>query len=100
MELKLDEIKAGGHHSDELFQQILKDIMVGLRKKMVQPVLEENRKLAASLEQFREEDRAAIRDLLQRLETLENKIQQVPLMILAALRDAINQAGGGIRDAQ
>lgn len=99
MELKLDEIK-GSHHSDELFQQILKDIMLGLRKKMVQPVLEENKKLANSLEQFREEDRMATRELLQRLDTLEEKIQQVPLLILAALRDAINQAGGGIRDAQ
>ncbi|TEB05004.1 hypothetical protein Psch_03767 [Pelotomaculum schinkii] len=99
MELKLDEVK-GGHNGDELFQQMLKDIMTGLRKKMVQPVLEENRKLASSLEQFREEDRAAITELLQRLEVLENKIQQVPLVILAALRDAINQAGGGNKDAQ
>ncbi|HBC94583.1 MAG TPA: hypothetical protein DCZ10_17220 [Pelotomaculum sp.] len=99
MELKPDEGR-GGHSGDELFQQMLKDIMTGLRKKMVQPVLEENRKLASSLEQFREEDRAAIRELLQRLESLENKIQQVPLVILAALRDAINQAGGGIEDAQ
>jgi Na+/phosphate symporter len=100
MELKLGEIKSSGCHSDELFQQILQDIMTGLRKKMVQPVLEENKKLASSLEQFREEERAAIRELLQRLEELENKIQQIPLLILAALRDAINQAGGGIRDAQ
>jgi len=100
MEIKLDEFKAGGHQSDELFQKLLQDIMTGLRKKMVQPVLEENKRLASSLEQFREEDRVAIRELLQRLETLENKIQQVPLVLLAALRDAINQAGGGIRDAQ
>ncbi|MDD4237438.1 MAG: hypothetical protein PHT62_02600 [Desulfotomaculaceae bacterium] len=100
MELKLNELNDGDHHSDELFQEILKDIMAGLRKKMVQPVLEENKKLASSLEQFREEDRAAIRELLQRLEALENKIQQVPLVILAALRDAINQSGGGSKDAQ
>lgn len=100
MELKLNEIKSGVHQSDDLFQQILMDIMAGLRKKMVQPVLEENKKLAASLEQFREEDRAAIRELLQRLEALENKIQQLPLVILAAIRDAINQTGGGIKDAQ
>jgi NAD-specific glutamate dehydrogenase len=99
MELKLDKIK-GSQQGDELLQQILKDIMAGLRKKMVQPVLEENRKLASDLNQFREEDRAAIRELLQRLEELEDKIQQVPLVILAALRDAINQAGGGSKDAQ
>lgn len=99
MELKLDEVKCV-HHGDELFQEILKDIMNGLRKKMVQPVLEENRKLALSLEQFQAEDRAAIRELLQRLDALENKIQQVPLVILAALRDAINQAGGGNKDDQ
>jgi cell fate (sporulation/competence/biofilm development) regulator YmcA (YheA/YmcA/DUF963 family) len=99
MELKLDEVKCG-YQNDELFQQILKDIMLGFRKKMIQPVLEENKKLACNLEQFREEDRMAIRELLQRLETLEEKIHQLPLVILAALRDAINQAGGGIRDAQ
>lgn len=99
MELKVDEIKSGVP-SDELFQQILRDIMAGLKKKMVQPVLEENKKLASSLEQFREEDLAAIRELLQRLEIVENKIQQLPLVILAAIRDAINQTGGGLKDAQ
>lgn len=99
MELKIDNFNSN-HNADEVFQQILTDIMTGLRNKMVQPVLEENRKLANRLEQFQEEDRAAIRELMQRLEVLENKIQQVPLLILAAFRDAINQAGGVSKDAQ
>lgn len=99
MELKIDNFNSN-HNADEVFQQILTDIMTGLRNKMVQPVLEENRKLANRLEQFQEEDRAAIRELMQRLEVLENKIQQVPLLILTAFRDAINQAGGVSKDAQ
>jgi len=99
MELKLEEVK-GSQHVDEFLQQILKDIMAGLREKMVQPVLDENRKLAAGLNQFREEERTAVKELQKRLDDLESKIQQVPLVILAAFRDAINQSGGWNRDVR
>lgn len=93
MDLKLE--KAG----DELVQQMLRDILVGLRTKLVQPVLEENLRIAGRLEELKEQDRAGVAELAQRLEALENKVQQVPLVILAALRDAINQAGGGNQNA-
>ena len=95
----LDEGKFGINENDALQQQILTDIMTGLKKKMLQPVLEENRKLAAKIEQLREEEQAANKELLHRVEALESSIQQLPLTLLAALRDAINQAGGGMEGA-
>lgn len=39
-----------------------------------------------------------MKELKERLEALEDKVQQIPLMILAALRDAISQVGGGSFD--
>ena len=87
-----------GHAGDELIQQLIKDILSGLKKKMVQPVLEENQKIAGRLEVLKAEDRAMMKELKERLEALEDKVQQIPLMILAALRDAISQVGGGSFD--
>lgn len=98
MELKLDGLKVE-KAGDELIQQMLRDILLGLRTKLVQPVLEENLRIAGRLEELKTQDRAGLEELIERLEALENKVQQVPLAILAALRDAINQAGGGNRDA-
>lgn len=96
--LKLDGLnveKAG----DDLIQQMLLDILAGLKAKLVQPVLEENIRISGRLEELKVQERARVMELLERLEALENKVQQVPLVILSALRDAINQAGGGNRDA-
>lgn len=92
------EGKKYGHSGDELIQQLLKDILSGLKKKMVQPVLEENQRVAERLEALKAEDRAMMEELKERLEVLEDRVQQVPLMILAALRDAISQTGGGSFD--
>lgn len=94
MEFKLEGLKAE-KAGDELIQQLLLDILLGLRKKMVQPVLEGNQKIAGRIEELRAQDLAGLTELKERLESLENKIQQVPLIVLAALRDAINEAGGG-----
>jgi hypothetical protein len=55
--------------------------------------------LAAKIEQLRAEGQTANKELLLRVEVLESTIQQMPLMLLAALRDAINQVGGGMEDA-
>ena len=88
----MDERKSE-HASDDLIQQLLRDILSGLKKKMVQPVLEENQKIAGRLEALKAEDQALLKELKERLEALENKVQQIPLVILAALRDAISQIG-------
>ncbi|MCL6635112.1 MAG: hypothetical protein K6T29_05010 [Peptococcaceae bacterium] len=84
---------------DQVIQQMLGDILAGLKAKLVRPVLEENLKIAARLEEMMVQDRATVARLMERLEALEEKVQQVPLAILASLRDAINQAGGGNQDA-
>jgi len=95
--LKLEKGQAE-NNGDRLIQQMLTDILVGLRVKMVQPVLEENKKIAGLLEELKGQDRAGVAELLERLDTLEDQVRQAPLAILAALRDAINRAGGGNRD--
>ena len=97
MSLRVDEQKSE-HAGDDLIQQLLRDILSGLKKKMVQPVLEENQKIAGRLEALKAEDQALLKELKERLEALENKVQQIPLVILAALRDAISQTGGGSLD--
>ena len=90
----LDGVKTS-QAGDELIQQLLKDILSGLKKKMVQPVLEENKRIAERLEVLKAEDRAIMKELKERLDVLEAKVQQIHLMILAALRDAISQDSGG-----
>ena len=52
----LDGVKTS-QAGDELIQQLLKDILSGLKKKMVQPVLEENKRIAERLEVLKAEDR-------------------------------------------
>ncbi len=88
---RTDVEKAG----DELIQKMLGDILLGLKAKMVQPVIDGNTKIASRLEEFEAGNRVRIAEILERLETLESEVQRLPLVILTAIRDAINQAGGG-----
>ncbi|MFX4261892.1 hypothetical protein ACOBQJ_06795 [Pelotomaculum propionicicum] len=80
---------------DELIQKMLGDILFGLKAKMVQPVIDGNTKITSRLEEFEAGNRVRIAEILDRLETLESEVQKLPLVILTAIRDAINQAGGG-----
>jgi hypothetical protein len=80
---------------DELIQKMLGDILLGLKAKMVQPVIDGNAKITSRLEEFEAGNRVRIAEILERLETLESEVQRLPLVILTAIRDAINQAGGG-----
>lgn len=88
---RTDVEKAG----DELIQKMLGDILLGLKAKMVQPVIDGNTKITSRLEEFEAGNRVRIAEILERLETLESEVQRLPLVILTAIRDAINQAGGG-----
>lgn len=81
-------------NSDQL-QDILGDILVGLREKFVQPVLNENNRLLSTLEEMKRVDRAGIEDLKERVIKLEQKVDEIPLLVLTSIRDAINQASGG-----
>lgn len=97
MEVKL-EVPKMENTGDELIQQLLVDILTGLKKKLVHPLLEGNQKLAGRLEELKAQDAAGVAELMERLEALESRVQQVPLVILSAIRDAINEAGGGSKD--
>ncbi len=80
---------------DELVKKMLGDIILGLKAKMVQPVIDGNSKIASRLEELEAGNQVRIAEILERLETLEGEVQKLPLVILTAIRDAINQAGGG-----
>lgn len=96
MNLKTDGLveKAG----DEIIQKMLTDILLGLKTRLVKPVLEGNSKIAGRLDELEVQNQARVAELMERLEVLEKEVQKLPLVILAALRDAINQAGGGTPD--
>jgi len=83
----------GWKNSDELIRQMLSDILTGLKAKLVQPVLEDNLKITSQLEELKEQAQTEIAGLKETLAELDARIQQVPLVILTAIRDAINQAG-------
>ena len=80
--------------NDEL-QEILGDILVGLKEKFVHPVLSENNRLLSTLEEMKRVDRAGIEELKDRVVKLEQKVDEIPLLVLTSIRDAINQASGG-----
>lgn len=97
MNLKTDGLvveKAG----DELIQKMLTEILLGLKTRLVKPVLEGNSRIAGRLDELEVQNQARLAELMERLEVLEKEVQKLPLVILAALRDAINQAGGGTPD--
>lgn len=98
MDFKADARERTG--SDEQVGQMLREILSGLKTKMVQPVIEENWKLSAQLTELKEEAQARtaemkghLAEIMARLTALENGLREVPLVVLAAIRDAINQAG-------
>lgn len=85
---------------DEQVRQMLRDILSGLKAKMVQPVIEENWKLSAQLAELKEDERAwkaeikgQLEEIMERLAALETGLREVPIVVLASIRDAIDQAG-------
>jgi len=92
VEIKLENLQ-GGKSGDELIRQMLSEILTGIKVKLVQPVLDDNLKIAGQLEELKEQARTEMAGLKETLAALDARIQQVPLVILAAIRDAINQAG-------
>lgn len=72
---------------EETIQELIKEVLSGLKNRMIQPLREENRALAA-----------AIASLQEKITYLEQKVDESPLLMLAALRDAINHARGEERD--
>jgi len=77
---------------DNEVQGIITDILIGLKGKFVQPVLDENGRLLNMLEELKKQDREGMAELKERVALLEQKIEEIPLLVLSAIRDAINQA--------
>ncbi len=68
---------------EETIQELIKEVLAGLKNKMIQPIREENKELAS-----------AIASLEEKIAYLEQKIEASPVAMLAALRDAINNVKG------
>ncbi len=83
-----------GHNGE--IQEILTDILIGLKAKFIQPVLDENTRLLQTLEEIKKHDRASLEELNERVAKLEQKVEEIPVLVLTAIRDAINQAAGGV----
>ncbi|MBF7082197.1 hypothetical protein IT084_04305 [Desulfallas sp. Bu1-1] len=77
-------------------QQILTEILTGLKTKFIQPVLNENSRLLNTMEELKIQDRAGIEELKDRVSRLEQKVEEIPLLVLTAIRDAVNQASEGV----
>jgi DNA-binding transcriptional MerR regulator len=71
----------------------MKDILVGLKLKFVKPILEDNNRTVSKLEDFKEREELHFQQVLNKINELEKKIDQCPVLILEAIRNAIEQAG-------
>lgn len=83
---------AGGDQ-DEAMQELMNDIVRGVRAKLVEPVINENRKLAGLLGELHGKDQQEFKEIKARIDRLEEALQAAPLLLLAAIKEAINQAG-------
>lgn len=68
---------------EETIQELIKEVLTGLKNKMLEPIKEENREMAL-----------AIQSLQEKITYLERKIEESPVVMLTALRDAINNVRG------
>ncbi len=76
-------------------QQLLVEILAGLKEKFIQPLINENKRLTSALNQKAEKDDKILQELMERVERLETKVEENPVTVLSAIRDAINQSNGG-----
>ena len=95
MELRQPSPSTGGETRSDLTQTLLRDILTGLKQKFVQPILEENRKLDRSLRDLKDQQALEVDIIKARVAELEQKVEQTPMLVLAAIRDAINQTDSG-----
>lgn len=82
-----------GGDQDEALRILMADIIRGARAKMVDPVIGESRKLAAMMGDLHNQERQELEKIKARIDRLEEAVQATPLILLAAIKEAINQAG-------
>ncbi|NHM26229.1 hypothetical protein G7K71_04280 [Desulfofundulus sp. TPOSR] len=80
---------------DEAIQALMKEILVTLREKLLQPFVQEINQLARAIGELQEQQTAFYRETRELINQLENRVTETPLVTLTALRDAIQQAKEG-----
>lgn len=78
---------------EEQMQKVLREIIQGARQKFTEPLWQEQKNLQRLWQSEQARQQEQFQEVLLRLQRLEEKIQQMPGQLLAALRDAISQAG-------
>jgi DnaJ-domain-containing protein 1 len=80
---------------DEAIQALMKEILVTLREKLLQPFVQEINQLAHAIGELQEQQTAFYRETRELINQLENRVTETPLVTLTALRNAIQQAKEG-----
>lgn len=82
-----------GGDQDGVMQGLMNDIVKGVKIKLVEPVVDESRKLGKLLEEQYGNDLKEFEEIKARLASLEEAVKATPVLLLAAIKEAINQAG-------
>ncbi|KJS14493.1 MAG: hypothetical protein VR69_17335 [Peptococcaceae bacterium BRH_c4b] len=93
----MDKNVSPSRQQDDVLIKLTQDIMKGAKIRLVEPVVAENRRLAEMLQAIQKQEKDEFAHIKVRLDLLEQSVQQIPVLILAAIRDAINQAGVEVR---
>lgn len=93
----MDKNVSPSRQQDDVLIKLTQDIMKGAKMRLVEPVVAENRRLAEMLLALQKQEKDEFAHIKVRLDLLEQSVQQIPVLILAAIRDAINQAGVEVR---
>ncbi len=93
----MDKNVSPSRQQDDVLMKLTQDIMKGAKIRLVEPVVAENRRLAEMLQALQKQEKDEFAHIKVRLDLLEQSVQQIPVLILAAISDAINQAGVDVR---
>lgn len=85
----------GNHNGENTVQNLVNDILAGLKNRLIKPISEENRNIAAKLDELTKWHKEAALEFSSRLDALEEKINKIPHLILGAFSEALNQVNGG-----
>lgn len=78
---------------DGIMQALITDIIKGAKVKLVEPLINENKRLTELIEDLHQKDKQEFDEIKTRLEALEESVRIAPLTMLAAIKEAINYAG-------
>ncbi|MCL6612027.1 MAG: hypothetical protein K6T66_10870 [Peptococcaceae bacterium] len=82
-----------GGDQDGTLQELMTDIVKGVKAKLVEPLISENRKLAGMLGELRQQEQQEFAEIKASIGRLEEAVRETPLLLLAAIKEAVNRAG-------